>query len=119
MLTMMATPGHTPGGTSWTFKACEGATCRQVVYSDSLNAVSTEKYRFTDHPEYVVTLRASIARVAALKNCDILIGPHPSQSNFFERLAGEIPLVDAAGCAAYAQRAGERLDARLAKEARQ
>lgn len=116
-VTMIATPGHTPGGTSWTWKSCTKTDCKQIVYADSLNAVSADAYRFTHHPEYVATLRSSIARVENLPKCDILIGPHPSQSSFFERLAGELPLVDAKGCAAYAQKARERLDTRLTKEA--
>lgn len=116
-VTMIATPGHTPGGTSWTWKSCIKSDCKQIVYADSLNAVSADTYRFTAHPEYVATLRSSIARVENLPKCDILISPHPSQSSFFERLAGELPLVDAKGCATYAQKARERLDARLAKEA--
>ena len=116
-LTIIATSGHTPGGTSWTWKSCEGKTCRQIVYADSLNAVSADAYRFTDHPEYVATLRASIARISSLKDCDILISPHPFQSDFFDRLAGEAPLVDPNGCTTYAGNARERLDTRLAKEA--
>lgn len=116
-LTMIATSGHTPGGTSWTWKSCEGQTCRQIVYADSLNAVSADAYRFTDHPAYVATLRASIERISNLEKCDILISPHPFQSNIFDRLAGEAPLVDPKGCATYAGNARERLDARLAKEA--
>lgn len=117
MLTMIATPGHTPGGTSWTWKSCERSNCRQIVYSDSLNAVSADSYRFTDHPEYIAPLRASIARMETLSKCDILISPHPAQSKFFERLAGELPLVDTTGCKSYARAARERLEARLAKEA--
>jgi metallo-beta-lactamase class B len=116
-LTMIATPGHTPGGTSWTWKSCKGKTCHQFVYADSLGAVSADNYRFTDHPEYVAVLKRTIARVAAIKPCDILVAPHPSQSNFFERLSGEQPLVDDAGCANYAKAASDRLAARLAKEA--
>ena len=116
-LTMIATSGHSPGGTSWTWKSCEGETCRQIVYADSLNAVSADAYRFTDHPAYVATLRASIARISSLKKCDILISPHPFQSDFFARLAGEAPLVDPNGCLTYAGNARERLNARLAKEA--
>lgn len=116
-VTMITTPGHTPGGTSWTWQSCTKSGCKQIVYADSLNAVSADAYRFTDHPEYVATLRSSIARIENLAKCDIVIGPHPSQSSFFERLAGELPLVDAKGCAAYAQKARERLDTRLAKEA--
>jgi metallo-beta-lactamase class B len=115
-LIMIATPGHTPGGTSWTWKSCEGKNCRWIVYADSLNAVSADSYRFSDHPAYVATLRASIARIARIKNCDILISPHPFQSNFFERLAGEAPLIDPTGCKTYAENARKRLDARLANE---
>ncbi len=118
-MTAIATPGHAPGGTSWTWKSCQGATCRQFVFADSLGAVSAEAYRFTDHPEYVAVLRATIKRVSELKPCDVLIAPHPAQSRFFERISGKEPLADPAGCANYAKAAMERLDARLAKEAAQ
>lgn len=117
VLTMIATPGHTPGGTSWTWQSCDGTQCRQIVYADSLNAVSAEGYRFTDHPAYVATIRASIARISGLSKCDILISPHPFQSQLFERLFDISKLVDPTGCARYASAAKQRLDARLAKEA--
>lgn len=117
MVTMISTPGHTPGGTSWTWKSCEGTNCQQIVFSDSLNAVSTDTYRFTDHPAYVATLRASIARISSLKNCDILISPHPFQSELFGRLSDKSKLVDPTGCVRYANAAKDRLDARLEKEA--
>ena len=116
-ITVIATPGHSPGGTSYTWKSCEGRVCRQIIYADSLNAVSADAYRFTDHPEYVATLRSSMARIEAIIDCDIMISPHPFQSEFFERLAGEKPLVDAERCKAYVAAARVRLDARLAKEA--
>jgi metallo-beta-lactamase class B len=118
-MTAIATPGHSPGGTSWTWKSCEGATCHQFVFADSLGAVSAEAYRFTHHPEYVAILRATMNRVSELKPCDVLIAPHPAQSRFFERISGKEPLADPAGCANYAKAAMERLDARLAKEAAQ
>jgi metallo-beta-lactamase class B len=118
-LTAIATPGHAPGGTSWTWKSCAGATCHQFVFADSLGAVSADGYRFTDHPAYVAVLRATMKRVAELKPCDVLIAPHPAQSRFFERVSGKEPLADPAGCANYAKAAMERLDARLAKEAAQ
>jgi metallo-beta-lactamase class B len=114
---VIATPGHSPGGTSYTWKSCEGKTCRTFVYADSLNAVSADDYRFSDHPEYVATLRSSMAKIEALKNCDIMISPHPFQSDFFDRLAGEKPLVDPARCKQYVAAARERLDNRLKKEA--
>ena len=116
-INVIATPGHTPGGTSYTWKSCEGSICRSLVYADSLNAVSGDAYRFTDHPAYVVTLRSSLARIEAINDCDILISPHPFQSEFFERLAGVKPLVDAERCKQYVTAARKRLDDRLAKEA--
>jgi metallo-beta-lactamase class B len=117
MLTIIATPGHTPGGTSFTWRSCDKDVCHQIVYADSLNAVSADDYRFSDHPAYVAALRASMARVEGLKDCDIMISPHPFQSDFFERLAGEKPLVDPGMCRTYVSAARKRLDDRLAKEA--
>lgn len=114
-LTLHATPGHTPGSTSWTWKSCEGRDCRTIAYVDSLSAVSADSYRFTDHPDYVAMLRATFARVPALP-CDILVTPHPGASNLFARLKGDAPLVDASGCRTYAEGAAKRLDERLAKE---
>lgn len=113
---IIATPGHSPGGTSYTWKSCEGKTCRSFVYADSLNAVSADNYRFTDHPAYVATLRASMAKIEGIKDCDIMISPHPFQSDFFDRLAGEKPLVDPAGCKRYVAAARNRLDVRLVNE---
>ena len=116
-ITIIATPGHSPGGTSYTWKSCDGGSCHQMVYADSLNAISADAYRFSDHPDYVATLRSSMARIEAIKDCDIMISPHPFQSEFFERLAGEKPLVDADRCKQYVSAARARLDTRLAKEA--
>ncbi|MDK2761960.1 MAG: subclass B3 metallo-beta-lactamase [Sphingopyxis sp.] len=115
-LTIHATPGHTPGSTSWTWRSCEAGDCRTIAYIDSLSAVSADNYRFSDHPDYVAMMRATFAKVPTLP-CDLLITPHPGASGLFERLAGDAPLVDAAGCKTYAAGAAKRLDDRLAKEA--
>lgn len=114
-LTAHATPGHSPGSTSWTFAACEGKACRTVAYADSATAISADGYRFTDHPAYVTSFRNALDRMATLP-CEILVTPHPSASALFERLAGRKPLVDPTGCERYAQAASERLDQRLASE---
>lgn len=116
ILTAIASPGHSPGGTSWRWQSCDKGKCLNFVFADSLSAVSADDYHFSDHPEYVAPLRATISKIAAFKDCDILITPHPSQSGFFERLAGEEPLIDASACSAYAAGALQRLENRLAKE---
>jgi metallo-beta-lactamase class B len=114
-LTAHATPGHTDGGTSWSWRVCEAGACRTIVYADSLSAVSAEGYRFSDHPERVRPFRSTFDKLARL-DCDILITPHPSASNLFERLAGRAALDDRGACAGYAEGARKRLDERLAKE---
>lgn len=116
-LTAIATPGHSPGGTSWHWTSCENGKCLDIVFADSMSAVSADEYRFSDHPEYVAPLRATISKMAAIDKCDILITPHPSASALFERLAGSSPLISKTGCAEYAAGAKARLENRLAKEA--
>lgn len=118
-LTATATPGHTLGSTSWSWQSCERKTCHSMVFADSLSAISADGYRFTDHPEYVAIFRATYDRVAKLPNCDILMTPHPSASDLFERLSGAESLVDGSNCQLYAAGAAKNLDARLKKEAGQ
>lgn len=112
----IATPGHTPGATSWQFEICFGRTCQTIVYADSLSPVSRDDYRFSDHPGYVEEYRAGLQRLREAK-CDILLTPHPSASGMVEHartgmLAGDMT------CAEYADSVEQRLDARLAEEAR-
>jgi metallo-beta-lactamase class B len=125
-VTAHLTPGHTPGGTSWSWRACEGPRCLSVVYADSLNAVSAPGFRFSGtgtRPGLVETFRRSIATVAALP-CDIVIAVHPGFTDLDGKLAKRAqeaaaadPFIDANGCRAYAADAAKRLDARLAEEA--
>ena len=123
--TARATPGHTAGSLSWSWRSCAEDRCLDVVFGASLNAVSAEGYRFSDGPGLAVTaaLRRSFERMRALP-CDLLITSHPDQSGFDDRyrrfVAGEQPnpLFDAGACRAHADRAEQRLDARLARESK-
>jgi metallo-beta-lactamase class B len=115
-LTPHFTPGHAPGGTSWTWRSCEKGRCITLAYADSLSAVSADGYRFRDHPERSAALKSSFATVRKL-DCDLLLTPHPSASGLFERMAGIEPLMDRNACSAYASRGAAGLEARLAKEA--
>jgi metallo-beta-lactamase class B len=124
-LTVLFTPGHTPGGTSWTWKSCEGAQCRDMVYADSLNSVSADDFRFSGdltHASRVASFEKSIATVAALK-CEILLTPHPEAFDVDAKLAARArdpksnPFVDRNACKAYAEGAGQRLSRRVAEEA--
>lgn len=73
------TPGHTPGGTTWTWDSCEKQTCLHMVYADSLAPVSAPGFHFTadaKHADLTASFRKSIQTVAALP-CDILVSVHP------------------------------------------
>ena len=115
-LTVHATPAHSPGSTSWTWRSCDGDDCRTIAYADSATTISADGYRFTDHPERTAAARRGLARIEALP-CDILLTPHPAASDLFARLSGGKPLTDAAACRTYAASAEARLAARLASEA--
>ncbi|MFT4249670.1 MAG: subclass B3 metallo-beta-lactamase [Pseudomonas sp.] len=110
-----ATPGHAPGGTSWTWRSCEGTRCVTIAYADSLSALSDKHYRYLDHPEYVAAFRRSFDTVASLP-CDILLTPHPLASDQPARLAGKAPLIDANACRRYSDQARANFEQRLQEE---
>lgn len=114
-LTAHATPGHAPGGTSWTWRSCEGRRCLDIVYADSLTAVSADGYRFSAHPAYLDAFRSSLVRVGDLR-CDLLLTPHPGASSLFARFASG-RLAEPGACRAYAGRATQILQTRLGAEA--
>lgn len=120
-LQAIPTPGHSPGGTSWTWNSCEGGTCRQIVYADSLTAVSDTGYRFTDELNHQAVIPDFVQTLDRVQNlpCDILLTPHPSASRMWARLgpSASEPLVDPSACRAYAAAARTRLETRLAEEA--
>ena len=120
-ITANFTPGHTPGSTTWTWKSCEGKECLNIVYADSISAVSADGFRFTDSPERVNTFRRSISRLGELP-CDIVISTHPSATNLDEKIekraaekSGPDPFVDH-GCKVLAATAMKGLEARIAQE---
>jgi metallo-beta-lactamase class B len=122
-LTAHFTPGHTPGGTTWSWRSCEDARCLNIVYADSLNPVSVDAFRFSGSartPSIVDSFQQSIRTVEALP-CDVLLSPHPGffgmQDKQQRRSAGEADVfVDANACRAYAGAARTRLEQRLATE---
>ena len=120
-VTARATPGHTPGSMSWTWRSCEGRACRAMVFAASLNPVAATGYRFTRHPEVVASFRASQAKFRALP-CDIMFSAQPDNSGGVEKYARFArgtrpnPYVDPGACRAYAARSATALAKRLAEE---
>jgi len=123
-ITPHLTSGHTPGGTSWTWKSCEGAVCYDMVYADSLNPISAPGFRFTrsrEYPQAIEDFEKSFAFFEATP-CDVLITAHPEVSGLWDRLAQREkgvkpdPLVDSGACRKLAESGREKLRQRLASE---
>ena len=115
------TPGHTPGGTTWTWLSCEAGHCVHMVYADSLTAVAAPGYRFTEHPQIVASFERSFHSLEQLP-CDVLVTPHPEASDLWGRVhnseqgAGDAAFIDPGACRDYAAQAREGLRQRLASE---
>lgn len=122
-LTAHFTGGHTPGGTTWSWRACEGGRCLDLVYADSQTPVSADGFLFTRSARYPSVLEDFARGFATLEGlrCDVLVTPHPGASALFERLAGREQgradaLRDPSACRRYAASARQRLAQRVATE---
>lgn len=114
IVTAHATPGHTMGSMSWSWRACEGQRCKAIVFAASLNPVSTDDYRFSapSHKAVVAAFARGQAAMRALP-CDILITAHADQDDATERF-----LTTPGACRAYAASSQRKLAQRLRQEAR-
>jgi metallo-beta-lactamase class B len=123
-ITAHLTPGHTPGGTTWTWQSCEDKVCHDMVYADSLTPVSADGFKFTTSREYPQALndfQKSFALLEAIP-CDILITVHPEFSELWDRLDARQsgmnpdPMINAGACRELASHSRERLQERIAEE---
>jgi metallo-beta-lactamase class B len=121
-VTAHMTGGHTPGGTSWTWRTCEDR-CLDLVYADSLTSVSADGFRFSDSSAYRQGVSDFARSFAFLRtvSCDILLTTHPEASDFWGRVArrtagADDALLDRSQCARLADRADMQLQRRLASE---
>jgi metallo-beta-lactamase class B len=120
-ITAHFTPGHTPGGTSWTWKSCEKDKCLNIAYVDSLTAVSADNFRFTDNSGVRENFKRSFDVVASLP-CDVLVTPHPDFAELFEKLekrekGNKEAFIDKEACRHLADRSRDNFVKRLAREA--
>ncbi|MBX3561580.1 MAG: subclass B3 metallo-beta-lactamase [Sphingomonas sp.] len=119
-----ATPGHTPGSMSWSWRSCEGDVCLDIVFGASLNPLAADGYDFSEsrNAAALTAFRTTFQRLRTVP-CDILLTAHPGQSDGEEKLARlrerrtPNPYVDPVACRAYADAFEARLEARLAAEA--
>ena len=118
-----ATAGHTPGGTSWSWRSCDGARCLDFVYADSQTPVSADEFlytRSTTYPNAIADFRRGHAALERL-SCDVLVTPHPSVSSLWDRVSpsdGKIgsTFVDRDACKRYAANARRTLEERVERE---
>lgn len=122
-ITARATPGHTPGSMSWSWRSCENGDCKAVVFGSSLNPIAADGYRFSDPANRALLdgFRSTFASLRAIP-CDILLTAHMEQSGGDVRLAQlrqgaqPNPFIDPTACVAYADKHEVLLDRRLARE---
>jgi metallo-beta-lactamase class B len=122
-ITAVATPGHTPGSTSWSWRSCEGKQCYTIVFAASINPVSADGYRFSApaNAAIVQSFRRSFTTMRALP-CDIMLTSHSEQPRTQEgaaqlgRARTPNPFVNPNACRAYAEDREAALNARLKRE---
>ena len=124
-LTAHFTGGHTPGGTTWTWRSCDGDRCLDIVYADSQTPVSADDFLYTRSAAYSTGVQDFEHSFTVLESlsCDILITPHPAASSFWERIAARDSgnmeaLVDRDACRRFATNARRDLAARIEREKR-
>lgn len=123
-ITAHLTPGHTPGGTSWTWQSCEGAKCLSFVYADSFTSVAAVGFKFSNVPTAIQNFQKSFSFLRSVP-CEVLLTAHPGVSNFWGRLDARAkgvkpdPMVDATACRDLADRAEDAFRKRIASETTQ
>lgn len=111
-VTAHATPGHTMGSTSWSWRSCARQVCRTIVFAASLNPVSSDGYRYTAATSrpIVAGFRKSYSVMQTLP-CDLLITAHADQDGATDRFR-----TTPGACRAYAASSRRKLDGRLRED---
>ena len=111
------TPGHSPGGTTWTWQSCALGNCYDIVYGDSLSSVSAPGFEFSTSG-VADDIIASAGIIGDL-DCDIFLSPHPfffGMHDKLERFDQGNPFVQKLACRLYADSMLGWLEQRLEAE---
>lgn len=111
------TPGHTPGGVSWTWQSCALNTCYNIVYADSLSSVSAAGFEFASSG--VANDIIASAGIIGDLDCDIFLSPHPfffGMQDKLERNDAGNPFINNLACVLYAESMLAWLEQRLDAE---
>ena len=85
-LTAHATPGHSPGCTSWTTSVKEGANPRSIVFFCSATVALNQLVGAPTHPTIVEDYRKTFAWAHTVQP-DILLAPHPEMYGMQDKRA--------------------------------
>jgi metallo-beta-lactamase class B len=117
------TAGHTPGGTTWSWRACENDRCLDFVYADSQTPVSADDFFYTRSTTYSTGIRDFERGLAVIESlrCDVLLTPHPGITDLFARIdareRGDTSSLASEGvCRKFVANARQRVAERVAKE---
>ncbi|MBP0114589.1 MULTISPECIES: BJP family subclass B3 metallo-beta-lactamase [Bradyrhizobium] len=119
-LTAHATPGHSPGCTSWQMTAKDGKEDREVLFFCSGTVALNRLVGRPTYPGIVDDYRASFAKAKAMK-IDVLLGPHPEVYGMQAKRAqmkegAPNPFVRPGELATYVTGLSEDFDKQLAKQ---
>lgn len=119
-LTAHATPGHSPGCTSWEMTVKDGDQSREVLFFCSGTVALNRLVGQPTYPGIVDDYRATYAKVKAMK-IDVLLGPHPEVYGMQAKRAqmkdgAPNPFVKPDELATYATGLSQEFDKQLAKQ---
>lgn len=120
-LTAHATPGHSPGCTSWEMTVKDGGQDREVLFFCSGTVALNRLVGQPTYPGIVDDYRATFTKAKAMK-IDVLLGPHPEVYGMQEKRGQQIkndtpnPFVKPGELATYATGLSEAFDKQLAKQ---
>ncbi|MDT4740473.1 BJP family subclass B3 metallo-beta-lactamase [Bradyrhizobium sp. WYCCWR 12699] len=115
-----ATPGHSPGCTSWEMTVKDGDQSREVLFFCSGTVALNRLVGQPTYPGIIDDYRATYAKVKAMK-VDVLLGPHPEVYGMQAKRAqmkdgAPNPFVKPGELATYASGLSEEFDKQLAKQ---
>ncbi|PIT00277.1 beta-lactamase [Bradyrhizobium nitroreducens] len=115
-----ATPGHSPGCTSWEMTVKDGDQSREVLFFCSGTVALNRLVGQPTYPGIIDDYRSTYAKVKAMK-IDVLLGPHPEVYGMQAKRAqmrdgAPNPFVKPGELASYATGLSEEFDKQLAKQ---
>lgn len=119
-LTAHATPGHSPGCTSWEMTVKDGDQNREVLFFCSGTVALNRLVGQPTYPGIVDDYRATYLKAKAMK-IDVLLGPHPEVYGMQAKRAqmkdgAPNPFVKPGELATYVTGLSEEFDKQLAKQ---